>query len=489
MKPYFTLLLLFFQFGLFAQYSFFHHFQETWRFVHGIEISDHVEFFTSNLDRVLYRNTLGDDGAILKTDSLEQDSTQYIGELFLRKDGTYLSFGQKRNDSTLKAVYILDFDQGEIVNEYTYGKISETMFDNTLRDVYRLENGEFLLSSTQSETGTPSSLGNLVCFDSDGNIIWDKVYTIATPYYHIDHINGVAVHLESYYFSLMTSWDSPTVMGEKDYENNLVKIDKDGNEVWRVNMATLNTGIDRADSMFFIHKVFTLPNGNIACFSKIETKFYNGKRTFFLEFSPQGELLKTKEVFIKNKIEARYSYQYEDGSLFMTGSAENEEGWFMELFAVKFNIDYGIDWYKEYGYFGSNESLSESYGINSNKGVTMVGYYLNYQELQFEPFIVHTDCRGNTTWDYSACNINDSGEELLVFPNPSNGLFSFHLPQSNEDMSFTLNVYDVLGRRVFQKEYTNPVFSVDLQSCASGTYTYVLNSNKGESYQGKLVVY
>jgi len=62
-------------------------------------------------------------------------------------------------------------------------------------------------------------------------------------------------------------------------------------------------------------------------------------------------------------------------------------------------------------------------------------------------------------------------EELLIYPNPSNGIFNIEMPAFIED-KFNISVFNSLGQVIFQTSKTNSqeVFSLDLQDEPVGVY-------------------
>lgn len=80
-------------------------------------------------------------------------------------------------------------------------------------------------------------------------------------------------------------------------------------------------------------------------------------------------------------------------------------------------------------------------------------------------------------------SINDNTfDELVISPNPSNGKFLFEKLPSNE--SVNLKVYDNLGNIVTEKSnITNGSFLLDLNNFASGAYFISLQSSNNISYR------
>jgi C1A family cysteine protease len=108
-------------------------------------------------------------------------------------------------------------------------------------------------------------------------------------------------------------------------------------------------------------------------------------------------------------------------------------------------------------------------------GVSAVGYKATY--IDYKGIINH-----NTT-DVADVNMNSS---VQVFPNPSNGVFTF----SNLENENRIEVYDYVGNLVYQTTSKNTSVAVDLKEKSQGVYMYkVINTATKEVKAGKMMVY
>jgi C1A family cysteine protease len=125
-------------------------------------------------------------------------------------------------------------------------------------------------------------------------------------------------------------------------------------------------------------------------------------------------------------------------------------------------------------------SWGTSFGENSGYmrikwGVSAVGYQATY--LDYKGVINH-----NPT---SVSNL-DQSYSIRVFPNPGSGVFTF-ADLANEN---TIEIYDFVGKLVYQTTSKNTSVAVDLKEKSQGVYTYKITntSTKGVN-TGKLMVY
>ncbi len=80
---------------------------------------------------------------------------------------------------------------------------------------------------------------------------------------------------------------------------------------------------------------------------------------------------------------------------------------------------------------------------------------------------------------------------ILLFPNPSNGLFQLGIRNSQLGINGTVEVYNMLGEKIYSKQWTmnNGQLTIDLSSQSAGIYLYRVTSTSGELVgEGKLII-
>lgn len=95
-------------------------------------------------------------------------------------------------------------------------------------------------------------------------------------------------------------------------------------------------------------------------------------------------------------------------------------------------------------------------------------------------------------------NISTSYENTLVYPNPSNGLFTIKPSVNNSQPVPTeasglseVEVYNMLGEKVYSKQFTvnNSQLTIDLSSLPSGVYLYRVLTETGDLVsEGKFII-
>ena len=78
-----------------------------------------------------------------------------------------------------------------------------------------------------------------------------------------------------------------------------------------------------------------------------------------------------------------------------------------------------------------------------------------------------------------------STEQLLIYPNPTNGIVTIELPKESNAGSFYL--INIRGQEVLQQTLNKTSSQIDVSHLPKGIYFYRYRDNK-QGYSGKLVV-
>ena len=81
-------------------------------------------------------------------------------------------------------------------------------------------------------------------------------------------------------------------------------------------------------------------------------------------------------------------------------------------------------------------------------------------------------------------NVDFDANEFNIYPNPSNGNVKINLENSNE--KYSVQVFSILGQKVFEKEYTNSS-SAAVNNLQKGVYLVKI-TNDNKSVTKKLIV-
>ena len=132
--------------------------------------------------------------------------------------------------------------------------------------------------------------------------------------------------------------------------------------------------------------------------------------------------------------------------------------------------------------------------FNSATNLSYVSSGLSYDTKYY--WHVRTNNGGNysdwsTDWSFDTYRnlvgintVKTNTENLLIFPNPSTGKFTF----SNLEKGNKMEVYDVLGNVVFQTTLKENSLTIDLEGKDKGVYLYRITGVQKEIHTGKLIL-
>jgi hypothetical protein len=83
----------------------------------------------------------------------------------------------------------------------------------------------------------------------------------------------------------------------------------------------------------------------------------------------------------------------------------------------------------------------------------------------------------------SVVNLEDN--QLVLYPNPSNGIFNIQLQQNEK---FSVTIFDIQGRKIVEQSFNTNNAIMQLQNLPKGFYQLQL-AQKNKLYIRKLILY
>jgi len=139
----------------------------------------------------------------------------------------------------------------------------------------------------------------------------------------------------------------------------------------------------------------------------------------------------------------------------------------------------------------TNEEASNGYvtfKIKPNAGFALGDIIPNFAEIYFDtnpPIITNTF---NSTFEEQLATPEFSSGNLLIYPNPSNGLVYINTQNTTENLK-EINLYDVLGKTILSsKNLSSRQSTIDVSSLAKGIYMIEITTENNYKQTKKLVV-
>ncbi len=410
------------------------------------------------------------------------DHIEYYSSVTYHQNYFYIGgYGRKNNEnfSTLTKVDLL----GNIIFKKEIGSASVLGLDNRIAKLLVNENGILIANSGFNNN---KSEGELVQVDFNGNIIWNHKYF---------SYDSTSASYWEYFEDMKMDVNKNFILTLSTNANNLnssyktiLKVNSNGEEIWRKTFETLVPSALTNDSLIFLG-VATGKNGHILSYFSTWTYQQFGFRTDFaiIEYDADGNELNYNRYYNNNGFSNSNIYTNSKNEIFIAGTRHFEDS--LRLSVLKINPNNEIEWDKTY--YKERDSIVDSNWLNSGEIANLgmitndngfiiagVDLFMISNEFYWNPTIVKVDCKGNTFWDYSSC-ISPNFDELIIFPNPSSDNFIVQIPNINEGNRVQIKVLDVMGKLIYSSDNLNQdVIQINASAWAEGTYICKITINE-----------
>lgn len=322
--------------------------------------------------------------------------------------------------------------------------------------------------------GETFSYGNnrqayLVKTKSNGDTLWKKEFggTNADACYEVHQTTDGGYVLSGY---------ATDTMDDKDFY--LIKVDSGGNKEWEKTYGSSTD--DECNSIALCADGGFLLGGY--------TMIGAERKNYLLKTNDSGNIISSKidTPLIGNR-EIYFIRENTEGDYYMTGWTDNTGFGAKEIFFAKWNSGF---WYLAGGSLGGQDD-DEGYQIaqTSDSGYVFVGYTGSYGQGTDNIIVCKTDKNmsyNNTINTYVSANelSNENKNEILVYPNPSNGKFRVSC------LSFKvakINIYNIMGGIVFESKNISQNSEINISSAPEGVYLFEIIFNE-EVARKKIIV-
>ncbi len=344
---------------------------------------------------------------------------------------------------------------------------------------------------------------------------------------------------------LQTDDEGFLILGHSRLENPkgdiyLLKIDKNGNEQWHRSFWD-EGGNDYA---FQIVKSsqndgYVFVGSKFGFFDDIHADFQTHDADILLiKVDEQGNLV-WKKTYGKSEHDFGYGVcNAPDGGYFVIGSSQSYGNGSFDMILIKTDDQGNQEWIKSFG--GTGYEYGKSVAVSNNNNLYLAGTTESFgTEGSADVFVVKTDLEGNEIWHVSVGGSgNDFGEDIMTlpqggcalvgsthsftaqasdiyflkltkegyvdifqdinpgnansaafYPNPMRCEGTFEMPGVTN--SYTVSLFDISGRKVFEKTGNGETFVIHKEGLSAGTYIYRIVSNENNKLllKGKLVMF
>jgi len=191
-----------------------------------------------------------------------------------------------------------------------------------------------------------------------------------------------------------------------------------------------------------------------------------GSNMYLIKLNPSGDSLWTQTYGGNFEESATGLWTTNDGGCILTGSSNSFSNGDFDGYIVKTDANGDVLWTKNYG--GTGIEVANSVQQTSDNGYAIVGYTNSMGAGDFDMFLLKTDSLGNIQTNLGSEEQFNSVNQLEVYPNPSNGIFSIE----SELMISSLKIITVSGEIIYSASVNANKALVDLSQLSSGIYFY-----------------
>ena len=379
--------------------------------------------------------------------------------------GGYRWLNNQRRNLLLKVNPI----SGNIIWKKVFGELPVLGGDNHIQDIHPNEEG-LLIAASGFDSTSMSTVAEFIQIDLEANVLWKKIYSAdLTETKYSDRLSKIE-SMEEGYLLTMDSRDVP----EWQVDKYIIKVDKNGNEIWRKNMSGYqSSSLAPSDSLFVFQSATPYKSNHIVSFFLIVniTDSTYTENQVLIEFDEYGNEIDYVKFQEKSAFPFSDIFVNNNSEIFVLSQQELDSPFYTQLYAAKFNLDKELVWEKDYG----EKDITEFYfcgTLTSDGGVLIGGRDLLYEpgNIRFYSILVKTDCEGNTDWNYESC-FNPNFDEVTLFPNPFSNQINIHIPNIPENNEIKVKIFNSIGRLVTNEIfYDSQAIQLNVGNYAKGIY-------------------
>ena len=390
----------------------------------------------------------------------------------------------------------------------TYGT-GDSLSDVSASSFKQTADGGYIITGYISNFGGGGDDFYLVKTDASGNLTWAKSYGSAGE----DDANSIGLTNDGGYIIAGTT----TSFGDPNGDIYLLKTDSTGNIQWSRDFGSSN-GADMANSV-----QQTADNGYIIGGVTLSPTF--GEFATLIKTDNNGQMVWTKAYGIDSSssdVSASSVVQTADGGYALTGYVSNFGAGDDDYVLIKTNATGDLQWANAYGSSGADDALFIQQTTDGGYVLSGKTFGFAVSGLGQHLYVVKTDSSGNAPCNqFSTGIIADdsitfslfstidsvssggvatvvtpvvssggvaadlcstvtgvkelsSSMEVQVYPNPSSGQFQV----SSSKFIQNLEIYNMMGERIYSAEVNSNRMELDLKKEASGIYFVRIFSGK-----------
>lgn len=344
-------------------------------------------------------------------------------------------------------------------------------------------------------------------YDSSGNVLWARSATGSSSAGSAISLASDAsnnVYVGGYFQSASIIFGLDTLINNQIAGNSndmfLVKYDSSGNVLWATNSGGPNG--DNATSVatddfgnVFVSGGF---QGPTITFGSYTLGPATSGTTFFVKYDSTGNVLWAKQedgcgasvaTDASGNLYSAGGFSSSSttfGSTTLVNAGFGPPDYWQDVVIVKYDSAGNVLW--ALGAGGALGDVAQSVATDASGSLLVAGYFIS-SSITFPPQVLTNAATWNsdmfvakfdTTFSGVAINELSNSDNVSIYPNPSNGKFTINVKGE-------LEIYNVLGEKIYHSTITSPKSEIDLSEKAKGIYFLQLQSAE-KTYSQKLII-
>jgi len=436
----------------------------------------------------------------------------------------YIAGTTRTNEKSPTNFYVLQLNEnGSLKNKFIFGNKHRDVG----KDILVNDNGIFVLGKTW-DGGFPNNDMVLNKLDFKGRWQWEKYYGGSGS-----DLGHKFIYSKDGSFIMVGIGQSTDIFGNVY----LVKADQNGETIWENNFGGryIDHGFDVIENDFGEFLIIGTLGG---FFNSTSVDFLNHDADIYIiKTNAKGEKLWEKTYGGQAHDWAKEIIRAPGGGYYVCGSTQSMGAGSFDFFLMKIDGDGNELWFKTYG--GEDFDYGESVRVSKDNNLYILGSSASYSD-NFKPdfLLLKLDLDGGKIWekqfggtgsDYAAsmvCTpdsgcaftgwtdsgeigkkdiifykvskdglpkvisniqpINDSIEQIKIYPNPVKNKFSIFI-DSKINSDFQLILYNAQGALVYTSMVEPNILTEHQPQFRAGLYLFIIQHNGKTVYNGKLV--
>jgi hypothetical protein len=264
-----------------------------------------------------------------------------------------------------------------------------------------------------------------------------------------------------------------------DAEIFVVKTDRDGNEIW--------SNIYGGESHDWAKCIIESPDGGYFICGSSQSEGAGSFDMFLMKIDEDGNQLWLKTYGGKDWEYGESVRLSTDEKLYLLGTSTSFSGNYKpDHFLVKADINGNVIWSETFG--GPNSDYSSEMVATADSGCVFTGWTEIGTNGKHDVVYYKIAKNGVAESISGVQPLNDSIEQITVFPNPAKNNFSV-LIDTRLKTDFQMRLYNLQGELMYEDTIQPNIAIPQFAELPSGTYVVSILSNDNVLYNTKLIFY